>query len=68
VEILPTPAPAVTMDFTALAVSRVYGYGMDPTLPPVCPAPELTKKLLRATRVPAGELPSPRWNGSGTFS
>ena len=31
------------------------------TLPPVSPAPVLTRQLLRATRLPPGESPSARW-------
>ena len=38
------------------------------TLPPVCPAGELTKWLFRATRLPGPESASPRWYVSGTFS
>ena len=52
---------SITIDFTLEAGSRLYPYGMGLTLPPASPAPEPVTKLLRATRDPPGELPSPRW-------
>lgn len=37
------PAPEVTIPFTELALSSVYEYGIDATLPFVTPVPEFTK-------------------------
>src|SRR4051812_36028843 len=58
-QIFPVPAPAVTMDLTLELASTVYGYGIAATLPELraAGAPELTRKLLRIFRLPAGPLP-----------